>query len=131
MTDDITALTKRFVELTERERELKSSLSDIDQEKSLIEKQILDHWVNNGIEGQRVSGNTLYVHTQTWASHGGDPQRAVAAMRAAGLDDLITVNSQTLSAYVRERLANDEAIPPEIAGAILITERTSLRARRA
>lgn len=127
---DITSLTARFVALTERERALKAELSDVEQEKSALEPQILDYWANNDIEGQRVHGNTLYVHTQTWASHGGDPQRAVAAMRAAGLDDLITVNSQTLSAYVRECLKNGEAIPPEIAGSILVTERTSLRVRK-
>lgn len=129
MTDN-TALVSRYVSLADTERELKRQLEEIQKEKAALEPQILDYWIEHDIEGQKVNGVTLYPHRQVWASHGGDPQRAVAAMRAAGMDDLITVNSQTLSAWVRERRANDEPLPPEVAEAILVTERVSLRTRR-
>jgi hypothetical protein len=127
---DIESLTKRYVGLADLERELKAKLDEVQKSKAEIEPQIMDHWANHGIESQRVNGVTIYPHRQVWASHGGDPQRAVAAMRAVGLDDLVTVNSQTLSAWVREKQANGEAIPPEVEGAIIVTERVSLRTRR-
>ena len=119
-----------FIELSERERDLKHELDNIKKAKDRLEPEILEHWVDNEIQSQRVRGNTLYLHTQTWASAGDNRQRAVEALRAAGLEDLITVNSQTLSAFVREKQANGEALPPEVQDTITITERVSLRARR-
>ncbi len=129
MTDN-TALVARYVSLSDLERELKHKLDEVQKSKAELEPQILDYWIDNDIQSQKVNGVTLYPHRQVWASHGGDPQRAVAAMRAAGLDDMVTVNSQTLSAWVRERQANDEPLPPVVAEAILVTERVSLRTRR-
>lgn len=127
---DITALTAEYVRLSDVERNLKQQLEAIQDCKAHIEPLILAYWIEHDIEAQKVGGVTLYPHRQVWASHGGDPQRAVAALRGAGLDELVTVNSQTLSAWVRERQANGDDIPPEVGEAILITERTSLRTRR-
>ena len=127
---DNTALVARYVNLSDLERELKHKLEEVTKSKQELEPQILGYWIDNDIQQQRVNGATIYPHRQVWASHGGDPQRAVAAMRSAGLDDLITVNSQTLSAWVRERQANDEPLPAKVAEAILITERVSLRTKR-
>jgi hypothetical protein len=131
MTVDITALTARYVRLADDERALKADLEWLQKQKQEIEPLILAYWIEHEKTLEKFEdGTTLYAHRQVWASHGGDAQRAVSALRSAGLDELVTVNSQTLSAWVRERQANGEEIPPEVGEAILITERTSLRTRR-
>jgi hypothetical protein len=76
---------------------------------------------------------TLFVHRQLWARpKGGDKERVVRTLKDVGLGDLVaeSYNTNSLSAYVREQLANGEDLEPELADVIDINEVASVRGRR-
>ncbi len=124
MMSEIENQLARFVHLADLERELKAKLADVTAERIALEGVLLDHWSNNGITQMRVAGLTVYPQTTLYAS------APLDAVREAGLDDLVGVNSQSLSAFVREKRRLDEPLPEPLAAAIRITEKTSLRTRR-
>lgn len=114
----------RYVELAEKQRWLKAELDAVTTEKVALEAAILDHWGNNGITGQRVKGMTVYPQRVVYAS------APLEAIEAAGLHELVGVNSQRLSAYVRECESSGTPLPQPLADAITLTERISLRTRK-
>lgn len=124
MTDTIEDKVARYVELADAERETKARLDAIKAERIPLEAAILDHWGNNGITGQRVRGLTVYPQRMVFAS------APLEAIEAAGLHELIGVNSQRLSAYVREHEASGEPLPQPLADAVTLTEKISLRTRK-
>ncbi len=76
---------------------------------------------------------TLYLHRQVWASPAEGKERTdvAAALVAAGMGELVNpnYNSNTLSAWVRERVKADEAIPAGLADVLNITERIEVNVR--
>lgn len=114
----------RFVELSERERDLKSDLDVVSKERMGLQAAILEHWGNNNITGQRVRGLTIYPQRQVYAS------APIEAVKAAGLDELIGVNTQSFSAWYREHELTGEPLPAALQDCIRVTERTTLRTRR-
>lgn len=76
---------------------------------------------------------TLFVHRQLWAKpKDGDKERVVRTLKEVGLGDLVaeSYNTNSLSAYVREQLANGEDLEPELSEVIDISEVASVRGRR-
>lgn len=76
---------------------------------------------------------TLFIHRQLWAKpKDGDKERVVRTLKDVGLGDLVaeSYNTNSLSAYVREQLANGEDLEPELADVIDINEVASVRGRR-
>jgi hypothetical protein len=121
---DIDEQVGRFVSLSELERELKAKLDAVKSERIALEAAILDHWSNNGITAQRVKGMTVYPQRRVYAS------APIEAIEAAGLHELVGVNSQRLSAYVRECEQSDTPLPQPLADAVTLTEYVSLRTRK-
>lgn len=120
----IEAKVEQFISTAEEERDLKAKLDAIKAERIALEAAILDEWGNTGITGLRVKGVTLYPQRQVYASADLD------VIEASGLTELIGVNSQRLSAYVRECEANGTPLPQPLADAIRLTEKISLRTRK-
>ena len=80
-------------------------------------------------------GVTLYIHRQEWANvrEGSTREQAVAALKANGFEAFVseTFNTNTLSSKVRELHANDDDLPVAVQEHIAVTEKKSIRARRA
>ncbi len=76
---------------------------------------------------------TLYLHRQVWASpaEGKNRSDVAAALQANGMGELVNpnYNSNTLSAWVRERVKSEEAIPSGLADVLNITERVEVNTR--
>lgn len=146
-----TAKLKAFLDLNRKKRELQERLDEVQGQLTKLEQELLSEFEQAGVEKLTVDGATVYIHTQLWAgvAKSGDvateedKRRAMEALRASGLDDYVyeTFNTNSLSAYVREQLAQapleirmdparwHEALPEPLHGAITITERQSLRVR--
>lgn len=132
----------RFVELTQRKRDLKNELSDINKDLDSLQVDLLKQFEESGMQSARIKGMTVYLNRQIWAGAiDGDQERTIRALKAAGLADYVAerFNTQSLSAWVREQiaLADDDdledlydALPPEFRDNVKITEKFELRARR-
>jgi hypothetical protein len=130
-------LAKQFGSLIARKREVEDELRAVKSEIAALEPLLLEELRNNQMERLSVStGNgsvTLYTHKLLVAKpKDGNRPQVVATLKANGLADLVSenYNSNTLSAYVREHLANGEMLPAALAEVIETEEIVSLRGRR-
>ena len=135
---------QRFVELEKQKKETENQLDSIKDELAALDADLQQEFIEAGIQSIRCNGRTVYIHRQFWAGMvDGDRPRAMAALRAAGLNDYVfeTFNTQSLSAYVRERIKSGEEeqdtddvyilLPESFRGNINVTEKINIRSRKA
>lgn len=133
MSLDIEKL-KQFVRLSEQKSELEGALEVVKKNLAELEPEILEGFEELGAQNMNIDGRTVYIHSQIWAgSVDGNTQALVDSLKANGHGDLVKeqYNSNTLSAWVRELLKNGEEIPAPIQPHINITEKFSVRTRKA
>lgn len=124
---------KRFTELEHRRRELKDEADRVNKEIAVLEEGILKDFEEAGMNSCRVNGLTVFLHAQTWAkARDGDYARACRALEAEGLGDMVQprFNTNTLSAWVRERQAGGEELPEGLKDSIEVSEVFSVRTRK-
>jgi hypothetical protein len=143
---DIASLTPmetaiRLGEVTKRTNRLKSETADLEKIQKACKAKLLSAMQ----EGQwpesfkLPTGGTVYLHSQVWASaKDGDHDTLTEVLRDLDLVEYLpsTVNSQSISAYVREHLSDDEAADLEtrlasldarLKAALNITEKNDVR----
>jgi hypothetical protein len=123
---------EQFIELETERRELEARLKEVKEEIAPLHEQVLTYFEQTGTSKIKRSGLTLYVHRQLWASPiDGDYERGCAALKAAGLEDMVkeSFNIHTLSAYIRELERMGEPIPETFEGAIQTEETFQIRTR--
>lgn len=123
---------ERFIELETERRELEARLKELKEEITPLHEQVLTYFEQTGTSKIKRSGLTLYVHRQLWARPiDGDYERGCAALKAAGLEDMVKLsfNIHTLSAYIRELERMGEPIPESFEGAIQTDETFQIRTR--
>lgn len=131
-------LAKKVGELIARKRSLEEDLRAVKDEIATLEPELLNEFTECQMDRLQVPvGNekvTLYIHRQLWAKpKDGDRQAVISTLKTCGLSDFVTenYNSNTLSAYVRERLANGDQLQPTLDSVIEAEEVVSIRGRRA
>ena len=137
---------KQYVNLHAKKTKLEAELASVKEKLTELEPFILEQFEKAGIQNMKVGDWKPYVHSQIWASVDKSNPRAMEILKANGLADLVseTVNSQSLSAYVREqvRLYEDadsknleevlkQALPDELLDVLKVSEKTSLRVVKA
>lgn len=159
---NMTAL-RRFAELSKRKSKLDGDLEETKKEMAKLEEMILKDFENNSIDNMKVDGMTIYHHSQVWASaKDKDTDTACKVLKEFEQTSSFVkenFNTQTVSAWVRERLKAVEAaekaayaalekgdqaayemhmrereiqdIPEEIKDVLKISEVPSIRARKA
>jgi hypothetical protein len=128
---------RRFAALVAKKKRAEADLKAAKEEMAELEPMVLQMLTDEGMENLKltVDGDriTLYPHTMLWAfPKEGDRLGVVRALKRARLGDFVRedYNTSTFSAWVRERLANGQALPPTIAKVIEIQEQVTLRGRR-
>lgn len=132
-----------FQNLTDRKAKLKADLEQVQARLTQLEPMLLNWFGEMDMQSVKAGGRTFFVHRQLWAGRNGVEQNEFcAAFHSAGLEDLVTeqVNSQRLSAWVREQAAELEAgatpeeikahLPGPIRDVIKVSEQFSVRSRR-
>ena len=137
---------KQYVTLHARKTKLEAELASVKEKMNELEPFVLEQFEKAGIQNMKVGDWKPYVHTQIWASIDKSRPDVMEILKANGLADLVseTVNSQSLSAYVREqvRLYEDadsknleeilrQALPDELLDVLKVSEKTSLRVVKA
>jgi len=130
---DIGEVRLRYVELRRERDEVSAQLDRIKDEMRTLEDEIKLDFERTGMESCRVNGMTIYINRQLWASaKDGDHDRLCAALAGAGFGDMIktSVNTQSLSALVREHDAAGDDLPGALKEAVEVAEVFSVRTRK-
>jgi hypothetical protein len=122
---------KRLLELRAAKDDHEAALKPIVAEIDKLSERILERWAEEGTSSQKVNGKLVSLRCQKFATVvDGNYEAAAAALKAAGLEHLLRANTQTLSAWMREREENGLSQPPEFEGVIGTYERYSLSVRK-
>lgn len=139
-------LVNQFIELDEKRKKLEGDVDAIKEELKIIEPQIMERFENAGMQSMKSkSGVVIYVRRDLWAGAAeGADALLPEVLKTVGLGDMVKerVNTQTLSAYIREAerehfggVATEipkliTVLPEPLQGAVAITEKFSLRTRK-
>ncbi len=119
---------KRLLELNARRKVIEAELKEINAESDQITQSVLDRWSEDGVTSMKVDGHTVYMRRSIYAKVL-DRDRIADAMREAGLASMLTPNTNTLSAWLREREENQEPLPQSLEGIVGTFERFALGVR--
>lgn len=129
MNNDLLALSDRLRELREAKSEADAKSKSLNTEIEQIQLKMIDLMMTDELTSFNRNGMTFSLVTQEYPSP--DPERKGElweAMRENGFNDLFTINAQTLSATVKELMANNDGILPEwLDGLIKVAEKNSIR----
>ena len=129
-------MNTKLLELSDRLKELRTHKSDLEREGKGINEEIdgvttemIDLMTTEELTSFNRNGTTFSLVTQEYPAP--EPERKGElweVMKKNGFEDLFTINSQTLSATVKELIAANEGVLPEwLDGLIKIAEKNSIR----
>lgn len=129
-------MNTKLLELSDRLKELRTTKSDLEREVKGINEEIdgvttemIDLMTTEELTSFNRNGTTFSLVTQEYPAP--EPERKGElweVMKKNGFEDLFTINSQTLSATVKELIAANEGVLPEwLDGLIKIAEKNSIR----
>ena len=129
----IFTLADRLSDLRGRKRELEDSLKVINAEIERVEAEMVQEMLQEEVQSFSRGGQLFYLSSRTWASP--VPERKAdlyAWLKDHGFGDLVqeTVNSQTLSAWVREQTEEAE-LPEDLRQLVNVYEKQTVNIRRA
>lgn len=133
-------VAEKFKAADKKVKNLQQDLNEAKKEKARWELVMLDL-----IEQKKLptsfrpeTGGNIHLHSQLWAApKDGDHERLTYVLESLGLEEYLpkTVNSQSLSAYVREfcddlgqvKVGGEDGLPPELFAVLNLTEKNSVR----
>ena len=129
-------MNTKLLKLSDRLKELRTQKSDLEREVKGINEEIdgvttemIDLMTTEELTSFNRNGTTFSLVTQEYPAP--EPERKGElweVMKKNGFEDLFTINSQTLSATVKELIAANEGVLPEwLDGLIKIAEKNSIR----
>ena len=129
-------MNTKLLELSDKLKELRTQKSDLEREVKGINEEIdgvttemIDLMTTEELTSFNRNGTTFSLVTQEYPAP--EPERKGElweVMKKNGFEDLFTINSQTLSATVKELIAANEGVLPEwLDGLIKIAEKNSIR----
>ena len=125
----LSTLVSEFVDLTKQRRDLEAQVNVLKTELAAREERLVEEFGQAGIQNVKTAtGQTVSLRREVYAKLVGDQKKSYTALRRAGLGDFIKegVNTQTLSAYVREL---EEVLPKGLQPYIDVTEVFRMRMR--
>ena len=130
-------LATKYASAIANKRRLEDEIRASKDEIASLEESVRNMLQENQIDRLPVTVGTdkvtLYIHRQLWAKpKGGDKATLMGVLKRCGLSALVQeqYNTSSLSAYVRERLANGQQLQPTLEEALVLDEVISVRGRR-
>ena len=103
-----------------------------------LEDALAADFTSKGKQSEKRNGTTVYLARKMNAKVQDRP-KLVEAMRALGHDEMLTVNANSLGAFLRDLLhddkvgewvADDARLPAELRGTVTVTEYHKIQARK-
>lgn len=127
-------LADRLKTLREQKKELDSQTKQINAEIEKIEAEMVAEMMEQEIGKFERAGSTFYIKTRLFASPLAEKkQELFKTLKNEGYGDLVqeTVNSNSLAAFVREQMEeNEDKLPEWLEGLVNVYEKTSIGIRR-
>lgn len=121
--------------LREQKSEAEHALKAIAEKLEEIEYKLSEVMAETETQNFTRSGIMFYLTTKTRASAvAGSKEELYDTLKQRGFGDLVyeTVNANSLSAFVKEQIGeNDEALPGWLAGLVTVFDKTSVAVRKA
>lgn len=125
-------------------KELDAESKRLKAENAKVEEQLIDAMIDANIKSLNIGDRTVFIRSQLWASAadvvneitgevmGKDWPGAVALLESHGYGELKEerVNSQRLSALIRELDNSEDGIPAEFEQGLKISEKIQLIVRK-
>ena len=119
---------REYIDLERERAQLEARIKEINARREQITESVIARWTEDGTTQQRVDGVTLYVRRSAYARVT-DRDRVKEVLEAEGLGQMLTANTNTLSAWIREREAEGLPLPESFEGVVDIFERFAIGAR--
>ena len=133
-TQNMYELAEQLKQLREKKKEAEQQLKDIHAEIAQTEYQLSVQMAETETQNFTRAGTMFALTTKTRASAmAGRKDELYAALKENGYGDLVyeTVNANSLSAFVKEQIAeNQDTVPEWLSGLVHIYEQTSVSVRQ-
>lgn len=116
-------------EKRQRDEELKALNAEIEE----TQEKLVAAMVDEEMQNFNRAGNLFYLSTRTYASPQAGQQEALYDwLRKNGYGDLVreTVYAQSLSAFVKELLGEEDELPKELGELVKVYEKTGVGIRK-
>ena len=132
-TDTLQDKIGLWVTLVEQKRALEAELRPVQDQLNKLEAELLDDFADAGIQSVNAHGMTVYLNREFSAKlkEGVDKEDAIAAFERAGMKGCFNLAWQTMRGIVREYQERGEALPPEVAAVVDVSDFYRLRSRKA
>jgi len=128
-------LADRLKELREAKKEAELKVKELNAEIDEADYELSEMMANSETQNFTRCGTMFCLTTATRASAAaGRKDELYDALKQSGFGDLVyeTVNANSLSAFIREQIAdNDDALPDWLEGLVNVFEKTSVGIRKA
>ena len=124
-------IEREYLDVVKQLRALDKQTDELKARKTALEAELLEKWSAEGVDGMKLDGHALYIRDSAYASMPQGKDAAVALLQQTEHRDLVqlTVNSNSLSALVRELVAT-EGLPPDWGGVIEAGHRIDVGVRK-
>ena len=133
-TQNMYELAERLKQLREKKKAVEQQLKDIHAEIAQTEYQLSMQMAETETQNFTRAGTMFALTTKTRASAmAGRKDELYAALKENGYGDLVyeTVNANSLSAFVKEQIAeNQDTVPEWLSGLVHVYEQTSVSVRQ-
>lgn len=132
MNETILEIADKYLEKREKKSELETQIKDVNKELESLEQELIGLMTDNEIDSFKRNRILYSVVTREFQS--ANPERKeelYLQMKQKGFEHLFTINTNTLSATVKELIAeNDGKLPDWLEGLINQTEKQSIRIKK-
>ena len=129
MDTKLLELSDKLKDLREEKSEYESKVKKVNEEIENVTLEMIDLMTTDELTSFNRNGTTFSLVTTEYPA--AEPSRKSElwqAMKENGFEDLFTINSQTLTATVKELIAeNDGVLPTWLDGLIKIAEKNNIR----
>ncbi len=126
-------LADTYKALREKKTGLDFELKELNAEIEIVERDLIQAMTDNECEGFKRDGKNFVLITKEYPAAIAERKAELyEVMKEQGFEHLFTINSNTLSATVKELKANNEDVMPEwLEGLIKVAEKNSIQLRKA
>lgn len=124
----MTDIERRWLTLQDRRLALEAEIKEVTAAQERLRELIVDRWSVEGLSSMKIDGRTVWLARKAYARVL-DRARVKEVLEAEGLGGMLTVNTNQISAWIREREAEGEPLPPSFSGVVEVFERFAIGAR--
>jgi len=131
---NIFELSDKLVAFKWRKKEIEAALKNVSSEIEKIESEMLQLMTADEIQSFNRGGKTFYLNMKIHASANSEKKAELYdALKDNGYGDLVyeTVNANSLAAFVREQIEqNEEVLPEWLEGKVKVFEKSTVGMRK-